>query len=585
MCGIFCSISRHKHVQPSASVQTLLEARGPDASNTLLLECCTEPGHETTYVTCHSTVLSLRGSVTTQQPYQGHDASRILCWNGEAWTICGHQPDGNDTASVYNLLKEALSQDVSPMDARDASLTAAQNVSKALSQIAGPYAFVFLDESASRIWLGRDFLGRRSLLYCITEDGNILLSSVTNRHALEDWNEIKADGVYCIDLSQRAYRHDETTTGLHRWGDFFVTKAPYTYKDIERKTGSVLPRLSLCRDVSSFPTTPFDSHSVAVLRLERLLRESLIRRVLDIPEPPTSASTQQRSKLAILFSGGLDCTVLARMCHDLLPTSEPIDLLNVAFQNPRVHKGKGDAAYELCPDRITGRVSHAELQEICSDREWRFVAVDVPYAETQEHRQQVIDLMHPHNTEMDLSISFALYFAARGSGKLIVGGQAENQAYTTSARALLSGLGADELFAGYTRHATAFNRHGFEGLLDELDLDISRLGRRNLGRDDRVISHWSREARFPFLDEKLVGWALTAPVTEKCDFGTDSRVDIDEESCASIEPGKKVLRCLAWKLGMRQVAKEKKRAIQFGARTAKMETGRSKGTTPLSWNA
>jgi len=32
---------------------------------------------------------------------------------------------------------------------------------------------------------------------------------------------------------------------------------------------------------------------------------------------------------------------------------------------------------------------------------------------------------------------------------------------------------------------------------------------------------------------------------------------------------------------MRGVAREKKRAIQFGARTAKMETGRTKGTTRI----
>ncbi|KAI9827515.1 MAG: hypothetical protein M1832_004865 [Thelocarpon impressellum] len=172
---------------------------------------------------------------------------------------------------------------------------------------------------------------------------------------------------------------------------------------------------------------------------------------------------------------------------------------------------------------------------------------------------------------MDLSIGYAFYFAARGIG-LYAG-----IPYTTPARVLLSGLGADELFAGYTRHATAFSHHGFRGLLDELNLDFSRLGKRNLGRDDRVIAHWGREARYPFLDEKLLQWALSCPVWEKCGFG---QADKD-----GLEPGKKVLRLLAWNLGMRGVAREKKRAqIQFGARTAKMEAGkaRTKGTHLLS---
>ena len=131
--------------------------------------------------------------------------------------------------------------------------------------------------------------------------------------------------------------------------------------------------------------------------------------------------------------------------------------------------------------------------------------------------------------------------------------------YTTSARVLLSGLGADELFAGYTRHATAYNRHGSQGLLDELNLDIGRLGKRNLGRDDRVITNWGKEARFPFLDEKLVEWALAAPVSEKCDFGAP--VLENSDLSAQLEHCKKVLRCLAWRLGMCKVASEKKRAV------------------------
>ena len=177
----------------------------------------------------------------------------------------------------------------------------------------------------------------------------------------------------------------------------------------------------------------------------------------------------------------------------------------------------------------------------------------MPYAATRSHRDEVIRLIHPHNTEMDLSIAYALYFAARGQGN---GQDSDSQpvAYDTTARVLLSGLGADELFGGYVRHATAFSRRGFQGLVDELKLDVSRLGKRNLGRDDRVMAHWGREVRFPFLDECLVKWAIESPAWTKCDFGNPDTED-------GIEPGKRVLRLLAADLGMSLVAKEKKRAV------------------------
>lgn len=193
---------------------------------------------------------------------------------------------------------------------------------------------------------------------------------------------------------------------------------------------------------------------------------------------------------------------------------------------------------------------------------------------------------------MDLSIACALYFAARGQGIAYTDAASSPTSYTTPARVLLSGLGADELFGGYVRHATAYSRQGYPGLIAELRLDVSRLGKRNLGRDDRAMSHWRREVRFPYLDEVLVRWAIELPVWEKCDYGYADGV---------VEPGKRVLRLLALELGMAGVAGERKRAvgcshacdlglntnlpfaqIQFGARTAKMESGRTKGTTLLS---
>lgn len=54
--------------------------------------------------------------------------------------------------------------------------------------------------------------------------------------------------------------------------------------------------------------------------------------------------------------------------------------------------------------------------------------------------------------------------------------------YTSQAKVLLSGLGADEQLGGYSRHKDQFTASGWEGLVEELQLDLDRISTRNLGK-------------------------------------------------------------------------------------------------------
>nr|POE47583.1 asparagine synthetase domain-containing protein c4f6.11c [Quercus suber] len=553
MCGIFCALSTHHPIWPSSGHEQLLHNRGPDSQGRTYRQFAASP--DDVHVTCFSTVLSLRGATTVAQPHCKDENGPSLCWNGEAWSIGSMPTHYNDTEEIYRLLVQAIGHEDDGESAKFSSANSADTIAQRLSSVAGPYAFVFYDPSGI-VYFGRDSLGRRSLLTQFTDDGDLLVASVSDGVATSEWSEIEADGLYYVDLNHVEPSAKEACAEPSR--NFVINKVPYHFMG---EGGQAFP------SVSDQPIEALNECSDSVLNLQLLLVNSIGHRVRRIQDPPSRGEDTgpPLAKLGILFSGGLDCTVLARLAHDMLPITQPIDLINVAFENPRVHKtantsGAGrDDVYELCPDRITGRTTYGELKQVCPDRDWRFVAINVPYAETLVNRPKIITLMQPHNTEMDLSICLALYFAARGIGYLNRGSRIA-QPYVSSARVLLSGLGADELFAGYTRHATAFKRSGPSGLLDELDLDIGRLGKRNLGRDDRVISDSSREVRFPFLDEVVIAWALALPVHEKCDFQC---IHLDRSACDSsaLEPGKKILRCVAWKLGMKNVAKEKKRAV------------------------
>lgn len=68
------------------------------------------------------------------------------------------------------------------------------------------------------------------------------------------------------------------------------------------------------------------------------------------------------SKVAILFSGGIDCTILAILANKFVKKSDPIDLINVAFQRKIL-----DNNWNV-PDRISAKSSYTNLKTICPDR-------------------------------------------------------------------------------------------------------------------------------------------------------------------------------------------------------------------------
>ncbi|XP_022105426.1 asparagine synthetase domain-containing protein 1-like isoform X2 [Acanthaster planci] len=228
---------------------------------------------------------------------------------------------------------------------------------------------------------------------------------------------------------------------------------------------------------------------------------------------------QCHSRVAILFSGGIDSMVIAAFADRCIPKEESVDLINVAFQQLPKTSGKTSAdrenqeeSYDV-PDRLTGRAGLEELRKLNPERRWNFVEVNVTFEELRKMRgERVSDLIYPLQSVMDDSIGCAIWFAARGQGLLTTETGIAQQPYESPAKVVLVGMGADEQLAGYSRHRTKFKSSGWSGLVCEVNMEVSRIASRNLGRDDRIISDHGREARFPFLDEDVVNYLNHLPI-------------------------------------------------------------------------
>jgi asparagine synthetase B (glutamine-hydrolysing) len=127
----------------------------------------------------------------------------------------------------------------------------------------------------------------------------------------------------------------------------------------------------------------------------KILKESVRRRVQSIPDRCKSCSLSSQSivkftdnnkcehaKVAILFSGGIDSAVLASLVDEcLLDKNEPIDLLNIAFENLNKNKKEGVNEKFQVPDRISGLETLKELNPL---RKWNFVHVNVTLDELKQ---------------------------------------------------------------------------------------------------------------------------------------------------------------------------------------------------------
>ena len=429
------------------------------------------------------------------------------------------------------------------------------------------------------IYYARDTLGRRSLLQWEPSSTTLqsnpettTSTSTTHFHGLQ-WQlasvatPIQVSFESTNDTTENNNNSNRLSLLLKGW-----TEVPpgrlFCYHTRTRQTTSLAVTCTTTTTMSVPDHLPNALDIAAASEfLYDLLLQAVQRRV-GIQQYPSDATFTSKEEFPatsqsvnVLFSGGLDSVVLAAL---VLQVQSSVTLINVSFveddglDSSETQRSVSNTLTTKAADTLAAQASYQELCTLYPQRIIRFVQAQHTWAEIV-NVQSSIDfqaLLYPQTSVMDINIATALWFAAQAVPKS-TDDTLDGSIPIRINRILLSGLGADEQMGGYGRHRKAWQTGGDEQLRKELDMDMNRLWQRNLGRDDRVLSDASKEARFPFLDPHVVQFLKTLPMDCICDF-----------SLPNGQGDKRILRLVAQRLGLESASVAVKRAIQFGSRIA-----------------
>ena len=179
----------------------------------------------------------------------------------------------------------------------------------------------------------------------------------------------------------------------------------------------------------------------------------------------------KNKKIGLLFSGGVDSTFIA---HTL-------QKLQVDF-----------TCYTTVLDTTTAIPEDLiYAQKVAKDLNLTLRIRKVTLSEVEKYLKKIVPLIEDTNV-VKVGVGLTFYLAAE-------------MAKEDGCKVLFSGLGSEEIFAGYQRHKQSnnINKECISGLL--------KMYERDLYRDDVISMDNYLELRVPFLDHALVHYALKIP--------------------------------------------------------------------------
>jgi asparagine synthase (glutamine-hydrolysing) len=226
-----------------------------------------------------------------------------------------------------------------------------------------------------------------------------------------------------------------------------------------------------------------------------------------------SENISEIHRVAVAFSGGVDSSLLAKICHDL---GKQVMLLTIGFS------GSHDIGFS---------------KKIASKMGMEHKIYEIDYHDFQENVHHVRQAIRCENTS-HVENCIAYFYICR-------------LAKQNQLNVVLSANGCDELFCGYD---------GYRGVYRGGESEISRLMNKKIaneftliGEIDIVTAQLGVQVQQPFLSPRFIQFAMTIPIDQKIKGPHDMT-------------RKHILRQQAMAIGVpEESAMKPKKALQYGS--------------------
>ncbi len=415
--------------------------------------------------------LAIVGDKTHIQPIQSCDGKLVMEHNGEIYN--------------YKMLKERLQKDHTFVSNTDSEVVIhllehyykengfsnlLDAIKKTVADIDGIYAIAIKAQQEDKIYLVRDRLGIRPLYYGQNDD---VIGFASERKGL--WKIGIKEPIFSLLPGHCVILSDKISSPIK------IAEPP----------------------VSSNQIPTISNFDEAVSAYKKALYNSIQKRSQDL------------SRIGIIFSGGIDSVLVAKITKELVP--------NVTCYTSGI-AGSDDIKFS--------KIIADEL-----DLDLKINELDIK--DIENILPNILNIIETTNTTQ-AEVSIPIYGALKLAAK-------------DGLRVVFTGQGADELFAGYPWYVQIFAKYGTQKLREYMMQDLLLLYKETLEREDKLAMSNSIEMREPFLDSDVVRTATNI----------DLNLNLSDKNDVF---GKRIHRELAIQVGIpKYIAYREKQAAQHGA--------------------